>query len=226
LIGGFGRQLVALLTPWASHGRAAAVDSPLWKTSGGVWHKKHKEQGERPYTSMETEAGWSKSGWHGWWYGWQLPLAVSVGAVWRPLAAALTAANTAANTIAPQLWAPLPAEVRYILGDTPYNDPEVRVLCEQSNRALVATRRGAYPHSADGVAVQRIFHTRWSQAIEPFNGLCKNIFAWRPQMPVQGLRRSQLLAVGAIVIYPLVLLYQHEHNLPLGKGIKPLLRAA
>jgi len=45
-------------------------------------------------------------------------------------------------------------------------------------------------------------------------------------MPVQGLRRSQLLVLGAVVIYQLVLLYQHERNLPLGKGIKPLLRAA
>jgi hypothetical protein len=35
-----------------------------------------------------------------------------------------------------------------------------------------------------------------------------------------------LLALGAVVVYQLVLLYQYEHHLPLGKGIKPLLRAA
>jgi hypothetical protein len=35
-----------------------------------------------------------------------------------------------------------------------------------------------------------------------------------------------LLALGAVVIYQLVLLYQYDHNLPRGKGIKPLLRAA
>jgi Transposase DDE domain len=203
-----------------------AVDSTPLNTSGGVWHKKHKEAGEIPQTSIDTEAGWSKSGWHGWWYGWKLHLAVSGGAVWIPLAAALTAANTAANTIAPQLLAPLPAEVRDVLGDTHSNDPEVRRLCEQANRALVATRRGAYPHHDDGVEVRRMFHTLRSLAIEPFHGLCKNVFEWRTQMPVQGLRRSQLLGLGAIGIYQLVLLYQHEHNLPLGKGIKPLLRAA
>jgi hypothetical protein len=54
----------------------------------------------------------------------------------------------------------------------------------------------------------------------------KNVFEWCTQMPVKGLRRSQLPALGAIVIYQLVLLYQHEHNLPLGMGLKPLLRAA
>ena len=226
LIGCVGRHLVGVLHPWAVHGRAAAVDSTPLKTSGGVWHKKHKETGEIPHTSIDIEAGWSKSGWHGWWYGWKLHLAVSVGSVWIPLAAELTPANTADNTIAPQLLAPLPAEVRYVLGDTHYNDPAVRTRCEQTNRALVATRRGAYPHQDDGVDVRRIFHKLRSQAIEPFNGLFKNVFEWRTQMPVKGLRRSQLLALGAIVIYQLVLLYQHEHNLPLGKGIKPLLRAA
>jgi hypothetical protein len=226
LLGGFGRHLVGALHPWAFHGRAAAVDSTPLKTSGGVWHKKHQETGEIPHTSIDTEAGWSKSGWHGWWYGWKLHLAVSVGAVWIPLAAELTAANTADNAVAPRLLTPLPAEVRYVLGDTHYNAPEIRRLCEQANRALVATRRGVYPHHDDGVEVRRIFHKLRSQAIEPFNGLFKNVFEWRTQLPVKGLRRSQLLALGAIVVYQLVLLYQHEHHLPLGKGIKPLLRAA
>jgi hypothetical protein len=226
VIGCFGRHLVALLTPWASHGRAAAVDRTPLKTSGGVWHKQHKAPGEIPHTSIATEAGGSQSGWHGWGYGWKRHLAVSGGAVWIPLAAALTAANTADHTIAPQVLAPLPAEVRYILGDTHYNAPEVRPLCEQTNRALVATRCGASPHQDDGVEGRRIFPKRRSQAIEPFKGLFTNVFEWRTPMPVKGLQRSPLLALGALVMYPLVLLYQHEHNLPLGKGIQPLLQAA
>ena len=102
----------------------------------------------------------------------------------------------------------------------------MRQQCEQSNRALVATRRQAYPHHDDGVEVRRIFHKLRSQAIEPFNGLFKNIFEWRTQLPVPGLQRSQLLALDAIVIYQLVLLYQHEQHLTPGKGMKPLLRAA
>jgi len=142
------------------------------------------------------------------------------------MAAELIPANTADNEVAPRLVAPLPAEVRYVLGDTAYNAPEVRQLCEQSDRALVGTRRGTYSHHDDGVEVRRLFHKLRSQAIELFNGLFKNVFEWHMQMPVKGLRRSQLLALGAIVVYQLVLLWQHQHHLPLGKGIKPLLRAA
>jgi hypothetical protein len=226
LIGYTGRQLVELLTPWAGQGRAISLDSTPLQTAGGVWHKKHREQGEIPHTSIDTEAGWSKSGWHGWWYGWKLHLAVTVGAVWIPLAAELTVANHADNEVAPRLLEQAPPEVRYVLGDTHYNDPELRLQCHRRGCELVATRRGPHPHTDGGVAVRKVFHQLRSKSIEPFNGLFKNVFEWRVKMPVKGLQRSQLLALGAVVIYQLVLLYQHERHLPVGKGIKPLLRAA
>ena len=76
-----------------------------------------------PHSSIDTEAGWSKSGWHGWWYGWKLHLAVTVGALWIPLAAELTVANRGDNEEAPLLLEQLPGEVRYVLGDTHYNTP-------------------------------------------------------------------------------------------------------
>jgi len=69
-------------------------------------------------------------------------------------------------------------------------------------------------------------HKLRSLAIEPFNGVFKNIFAWRGQMPVKGLKRCQLLALGAILLYQIVLLYQHQRQQPVGVGIKALLRAA
>ena len=226
LIGCIGRHLVALLRPWATAGRAGAGDSTPLATGGGVWHKKQREQGVVPHSSIDTEAGWSKSGWHGWWYGWKLHLAVTVGALWIPLAAELTVANRGDNEEAPLLLEQLPPEVRYVLGDTHYNTPELRQECQRRSWELVATRRGPYPHRDSGVEVRKIFHKLRSQAIEPFNGLFKNVFEWRVKMPVKGLQRSQLLALGAVLIYQVVLLYQHERHLPLGKGIKALLRAA
>jgi hypothetical protein len=61
---------------------------------------------------------------------------------------------------------------------------------------------------------------------KPFNGLFKNVFEWRMKRPIKGLQRSQLLALDAVLSYQLVLLYQHERQLSVGKGIKLLLRAA
>ena len=54
----------------------------------------------------------------------------------------------------------------------------------------------------------------------------KYIFEWRGQMPVKGLKKCQMLALGAILLYQMVLLYQHQRQQPVGVGIKALLRAA
>jgi hypothetical protein len=226
LIGRLGRHLVTLLNPWAQQGHGVACDSTAVRAHGGVWHKKDREAGVVPHSSIDTEAHWSKSGWHGWWYGWKLHLAVSIGSLWIPLAAEFTVAKVSDSEIAPLLFTQLPAEVRYVLGDQQYNTPELRAECGRHNRELVATRRGAYPHTDGGVEVRRIFHQLRSQALEPFNGLFKNLFEWGGQIPVQGLRRCQLLALGAVLLYQVVLLYQHHHHQPIGLGIKALLRAA
>ena len=218
-------HLVMLLLRWQTHGRAAAVDSTMLRTAGGVWHKKDRENGVIKHRSIDTEAGWSKSGYHGWWYGWKLHLAIAVGAVWIPLAAELTVANVGDNLLAPHLIDELPAEVRYVLGDTHYNDPAVRVACHTRGMELVATRRGAHPHTDGGVEVRRVFHKLRSQSIEPFNGLFKDFFGWQKNMPVKGLVKSQLFAIGAIFVYQLILFYQYEEGLKVGKGIKALLTA-
>ena len=228
LIGALGRHLVTLLQPWHQTGRAAALDSTALRANGGVWHKKHREKGIVPHSSIDTEANWSKSGYHGWWYGWKLHCASAVAAIWIPLAAELTVANTYDASVAPALIHELPPEVRYVLGDRHYNDEagEVLTCCRLSDRLLVTTKPGPYPHTDDGAGVRRVFHRLRSQAIEPFNGLFKNIFEWQGQVPVKGLNRVRLIVLGAILLYQLVLLYQFQAGLPLGKDIKALLRAA
>jgi hypothetical protein len=176
MIGMLGRYLVRLIQPWAEQGRAAALDSTALRANGGVWHKKHREEGVVPHTSIDTEAHWSKSGHHGWWYGFKLHLACTVAAVWIPLAAKLTPANVHDSVPALELIRQLPFEVRYVLGDNHYHTPVLREQCELSNRLLVASGRGPYPHTDAGVNVRRIFHLLRHQAIEPFNGLFKNVF--------------------------------------------------
>jgi hypothetical protein len=225
-IGYVGRLLVKVLHPWQHTGRAVAVDSTPLRAKGGVWHKKHRMQGIIPHSTIDTEAGWSKSGYHGWWYGWKLHLACAVSAVWIPLAAQLTIANTDDAAVAPSLFQHLPSEVRYILGDTHYNTPDLRQDCQGRGWWLVASRRGKYPHTDNGVEVRLIFHKLRSQTIEPFNGLFKNTFDWGGQVPVRSLRRTQLVVLAAVLLYQLVLLYQFQHHKPLGVRVKPLLRAA
>lgn len=226
LIGCFGRYLVVELQPWGKDGKAAAIDSTALRAKGGVWHKKDREAGIVPHSSIDTAAHWSKSGYHGWWYGWKLHLATTAAALWIPLAAQLTPANIADQEEAPALVRELDPQIRFILGDTHYNDPDLRLQCEQTDRSLVATQAGTKLRTDPGAKVRQLFHRLRSKAIEPFNGLFKNIFEWSGQVPVRGLQPTKLFVLGAIFLYQLILLYQFEYQLPLGKRIKPLLRAA
>lgn len=228
MIGALGRHLVALVQPWAGSGRAAALDSTALKANGGVWHKKDRDQGIVPHSSIDTEANWSKSGYHGWWYGWKLHLACAVTSFWLPVAAELTVANTYDAKVAPALIRQLPSEVRFILGDRHYHDDEAEVLtaCRLSDRLLITTQPGPYPHQDDGAAVRKVFHKLRSVAIEPFNSLFKNVFEWYGQVPVKRLARVRLIVLGAVFVYQVVLLYQFHQGLVLGKEVKALLRAA
>ena len=225
-IGCLGRRLVALIEPWADCGRAVAIDSTVLRARGGVWHKKDREAGVVPHSSIDTEAHWTKSGWHGWVYGWKLHLVATVAKVWIPLAAELTPANVADNEVAPELLCRIPAEVRFVLGDQHYNTPELHELCEEDERCLVTTQRGGYPHRDDGVEVRRILHKLRSSTIETFNEQFKGMFDGHAQVPTKGLVATRRFALGAILVYQLILWYRYDHGMELRSGLKPFLKAA
>lgn len=225
-IGCLGRELVSLIQPWLDYGRAAAMDSTVLHARGGVWHKIHRERGEVPHTSIDTEAHWTKSGWHGWVYGWKLHLITTVAGVWLPLAAALTPANVDDAEMALVLLDEVPAEVRFLLGDRHYNTPDLRQRCHDDGRVLVASRSGRYPHTDEGVEVRRVFHHLRSRAIENFNEHFKTIFDGHGPVFTRGEGNTARFALGAIFVYQLAVLHRHAHGLPLNVGLKAFLKAA
>jgi Transposase DDE domain len=221
-----GEHLLGLLDPWADGSRAVAIDSTPLHARGGVWHKKDREAGVVPHTSIDTEAHWTKSGWHGWVYGYKLHLVVTVGAVWLPLAAELTPANVADNEQAVALLDALSQATLFVLGDMAFNDPALREHCQQHTRTLVTTARGPYPHTDDGVEVRRLFHQLRTHAIENFNGQFKGIFDCSRPVPTKGLIPTQRYVLGAVLVYQLALLYRFRTHSGLRIGLKPLLQAA
>jgi hypothetical protein len=225
-IGCLGRYLVACIQPWAQGSRAFAMDSTVLRAKGGVWHKKDREAGLVPHTRIDTQAAWTKSGWHGWVYGWKLHLIATVAAVWIPLAADLTPANVADNEQITLLLPEVPMMPALALGDTHYNAPNVWDCCQARSCTLVATQRGKYPHTDAGVEVRRIFHKLRSLAIENFNEQFKGIFDAHEQVPTKGLVATRRFALGAIFLYQLAVLYRWQQGLSLRIGLKAFLRAA
>ncbi len=225
-IGCLGRYLVDVLCPWPDSSPLAAIDSTPLRAQGGVWHKQDREAGVVPHSSIDTEAHWTKSGWHGWVYGWKLHLVITVAAVWIPLAAELTPANVADNEAAPWLLPELPPPLRFLLGDTSYDDPALHDQCAATGRFLVTSKRGPYPHTDDGVEVRRVFHQLRSHSIENFNGQFKGIFDTRGPVPTRGLLATRRYVLGAVLVYQLTLLYRFLTDADLRVGLKPFLQAA
>lgn len=221
-----GRHLLTLFRPWASCGRAGTIDSTILRASGPPWHKKDSEKGVVPHTKIDTQAGWTKSGWHGWVWGWKLHLVITAAHVWIPLAARLRPAQEADSQIAPELIAELPHEMRFLLGDVQYNADNVRRACATSDLCLVTTLRGPYPHTDPGASVRREFHSLRSRTIENFNEQFKAIFGAHGQVPTRGLVPTQRVFLGAIFVYQLALLLRFEQGCLTNAGLKPFLRAA
>ena len=225
-IGCLGRYLVVVLSPWPQGGCAAAIDSTVLAACGGVWHRKHRDARIVPHSSIDPEAHWTKSGWHGWVYGWKLHLVVTVAAVWIPLAAEVTPANAADNEVAPRLLPELPPLLRFLLGDTSYDDPALRAACERADCVLITSKRGPYPHTDDGKEVRRLFHSLRSHAIENFNEHYKGLFDGHSSVPTRGLLATRRYLLGAVLVYQLLLLYRFETGGDLRVGLKALFKAA
>jgi hypothetical protein len=138
----------------------------------------------------------------------------------------LTAANIADNKQAPTLLEELPVDVRFVLGDTHYQDPELQACCATRDRVLIATKRGRYPHYDDGVAVRRVFHELRFRAIENLNGQFKGIFDCLGQVPTRGLMPTRRYILGAVLVYQLALLHRFGSGGDLRVGLKALLKAA
>ncbi len=225
-----GRYLVEHLDPFAAAGRAVALDSTLLRAFGGFcWHKKDREAGVVPHSGIDTQAAWGKSGHHGWVYGWKLHLAATCGEVWIPLAAHLTPANGADGPVGTDLLSQLPPEVRFVLGDTHYNAPDVREECALRGQTLVASGHGRYPRPADAnnsKEVRSLFHKLRSITIENFNQQFKSLFDAHRPVPTKGYGKTQNWALGAIFTYQLLLWHRWKQNLPLRVGLKYALKAA
>jgi hypothetical protein len=225
-----GCFLLELLGLWANAASAAAIDSTVLIARGGVWHKKDREAGVVPHTSIDTEAHWTKSGWHGWVYGWKLHIVVTAACeLWLPLAAEVTPANIADNEQAPTLIEALPVDLHFLLGDQHYHDEALMRLCDQRNCNLITSFTGKnnpYPHHDDGVAVRKILHKLRSIAIENFNEQFKTIFDVHGSVPTKGLTATQRFVLSAVFVYQLAILYCFLHNLDLRNGLKALIKAA
>ena len=221
-IGSLGRHQGALFQPWTDDARAAAIDSPVLRALGDVWHKKDREDGGVLHISIDPEVHWTTSGWHGWVYGWKLHLVCTAGRVWMPLVAERTPANAVDNLQAPGLCQKFPMELRFLLGDQHDRVPDLEQRCTRRGCLVMTPTGGACPHTDDGVEVHRILHKTRSIAIENFHEQFKGTFEGHGQAPTCGLVATRRFVLSTIFVYQLTLRYRHDIGTDLRVGPKPL----
>jgi hypothetical protein len=225
-IGCPGRALVDLTGARAAHGRAVAPDSTLLRAPGGVWHVKQRAANLLPVVTLDVEADWGRSGWHGWVYGWKLHLASVVAGCFLPLAAVLTKASVHDATAAPALLDELPPDTRFVLGDTAYQTPTLHTECDFDGWTPVAPRWTPAPADDPGKPVRAVFHALRHVAAENLNELLKDLFGLHGTVPTTGFLATSRYVLGCVFVYQVALGYRAEQRLPLNVGMKAFLRAA
>jgi hypothetical protein len=225
-LGCLGRHLVVVLEPWAAASRVAAVDSTPLRARGGEWHRTHREAEVGPHSTIDSEAGWTTSGWPGRVSGWKRRLAVTVAAEGIPLAAELTPANVADTALAPALLPESPPELRFLLADVASADPALRAAGAGAGLTLVTPRRGPSPPAVGGVEVRRVFPQLRSHAIEHSNGQLSGIFDHGDRVPTRGLVATRRFVLGAVPVDQLVFLHRLARGAHRRVGLKACPRAA
>ena len=94
------------------------IDKTVIKALGGIWHKKHMLLNIVPHPSIDTDASWAKSAYHGWRFGYDLHLITSN--LRFPMAARVSTAAACDKLQAKRLMNGLLPQLYMIVGDTAY----------------------------------------------------------------------------------------------------------
>jgi hypothetical protein len=96
----------------------AYADKSVFRALGGLWHTKHMAAGIVPYSSIDTEASWAKSDYHGWRFGYGLHLICNRCRF--PLMACVTTASTKDYALLVTLISPLRTGLSMVMADKGY----------------------------------------------------------------------------------------------------------
>ena len=210
--------------------RTVFVDKSIFRALGGLWHKKHMKQGLVPHRSIDTEASWGKSPYHGWRFGYGLHL---VATRFRfPVMASVTTASAKDYHQLLRLLAPLAHRCQLVIGDAGYRS--IRVIMEVWNRLkiFVLTRSAFKDETAHKAWYNRmlahasvaVLYSWRKPAIEPVFSILKELFALQgeQQLPYKGLAKVEAYLMLVTVSLQVMMIFNsiHQHRLQATKPFR------
>jgi Transposase DDE domain len=100
------------------HFRFAFVDKSVFRSLGGLWHKKHMILKVVPHSSIDTEASWAKSAYHNWRFGYGLHIICNQYRF--PISACVTTASVKDHALLSTLLTHLHSYIGILVGDKGY----------------------------------------------------------------------------------------------------------
>ncbi|QMW01852.1 transposase [Spirosoma foliorum] len=185
------------------------ADKSVFRALGGLWHKKHMLLKVVPHPSIDTEASWAKSDYHGWRFGYGLHLIYNRYRF--PLMATVTTASTKDYTLLQTLIASLQQRLGMVLADSGYFAHHfLKAIYQQLVTTPCLFKRtqrmsafAKYYNDMAGSVVGRLTYSRRKPSIEPNFAYIKELTqltATNP-LPYKGLDRvSAYLLVASCTV--------------------------
>ncbi|MDQ3292046.1 MAG: transposase [Bacteroidota bacterium] len=202
--------------------RWAFIDKSVFRAKGGLWHRTQRRLGIVPHPSIDPEASWAKSAYHGWRFGYGLHLVCNGHRF--PLACSVTTAATKEATQVVPLLVSLVQQLGMLVADAGYQTGR---LLQQLLRCwnvwvLLPSRWKGKQLTAEQQEYNRLRQTpqaHWlyqqrKPSIEPAFALIKELFqlAGESQLPYRGIAKVKPYLMITASAVQLMMYYNFIHH--------------
>lgn len=168
----------------------AYIDKTVFRAKGGLWHKKQMLLNVVPHPSIDCDASWAKSDYHGWRFGYGLHLITN--GYRFPISCSITTGSAKDHTQVCLLLSRLKHKVWILVGDAGYFVLQVIEQVHKQYDTFLQTAKlfvenegfkGIYNGLA-GSAVARAHYQSRKPSIEPCFALLKSLFDLEHERPL------------------------------------------
>jgi hypothetical protein len=191
-------------------------DKSIFRANGGLWHKAQMDEGLVPHPSIDTDASWAKSPYHGWRFGYALMIVCNQKRF--PVAVIADTATLNEPSQLALLLKPIAQFVGIVVGDAAYKVYDIiKKLFDNHNILLLV--KGDIKDKAMAW-YKDLVHNTWANltyakrkpSIEPVFSLIKELFNLKgdDQLPYKGKQYViPFLCITAIAIQ-IMMIYNHH----------------
>lgn len=202
------------------------IDKSVFRSLGGIWHAKHMKTGFVPHPSIDIQASWAKSDYHGWRFGYGLHLIVNQYRF--PLAAIVATASEKDYNFVESLIERIHLKISIIVGDRGYFCAEIIEKINQKLVVLLQTIKPFEQSCKNAIKdwynnliltpqAQWLYRLR-KPSIEPTFAIIKELFNLNNenQLPYKGLAKVSAYLMTCTITIQIMMYHNYQNYQKLG----------